>query len=323
MLRIAEALGCEITPMWYLARQLGVKEAVAGLPYNRPGFDYTDFNDFMFVYNKFKDFGFRVTVLEGAPENHNIKLGLPGRDEEIDKFIKLLGNMARLGVEAICYNFMPVFGWFRTSMAIETRGGAFVTGYDHEVLKDAPLTEFGEVSQDDMWANYEYFIRAVAPEAQRLGVKLALHPDDPPISPLRGISRILISAAAFERAMSISPNPYHGMTYCQGCFSTMGEDVPETIAKFGKQNKIFFIHFRDVVGSAAKFRETFHDEGKTDMPGAIKAYLDAGVNCPVRVDHVPTMHGENNDRPGYESMGRLYAIGYLRGLLDSHTISST
>jgi len=315
MLRIAEALRTNISPMWYLARQLGVKEAVAGLPYDDPKFDYTDYNQFLFIYNKFKDFGFDITVLEGAPPNEKIKLGLPGRDEEIEKFLKLLANMAALGVDAICYNFMPVFGWFRSSMAIPGRGGALVTGYDHSQTEGAPLTEYGEVTQEKMWENYDYFIRAVAPEAERLKVKLALHPDDPPITPLRGISRIFINADAFSRAIAISPNPYHGITYCQGCFSTMCEDIPATVKLFGEQGKIFLVHFRDVIGNPAKFHEVFHDEGKTDMKRALKAYLDAGVDCPVRVDHVPTMYGEENGDPGYESLGRLYAIGYLRGML--------
>ena len=316
MLRIAEVLTAKQTPMWYLARQLGIEEVVASLPFGDPKFDYTDYNQVMHVYNRFKDFGFRVTVLEGAPRNHHIKLGLDGRDEEIERFIKLMAIMSALGIETICYNFMPVFDWFRTDMGIEGRGGALVTGYDHEQMSRAPLTEYGEVSREQMWRNYDYFIRAVAPEAERLRVKLALHPDDPPVTPLRGISRIFVSADAFQRALAIAANPYHGMAYCQGCFSTMCEDVPATVKLFGEQGKIFLVHFRDVVGTAERFHEVFHDEGKTDMRAALQAYRDAGVDCPVRVDHVPTMYGEANDQPGYESLGRLYAIGYLRGLLE-------
>ena len=317
MLRIAESLRCDESPLWHLARQLGIKESVASLPYNDPAFDYTDFNQLLYIFNKFKDFGFHVSTLEGAPPNEMIKLGLPGRDEEIEKFIKLLQNMSALGIETICYNFMPVFGWFRSNHSIPSRGGSFVTGYDHSQMQNAPLTEYGEVSTLQMWENYNYFIKAVAPEAERLRVKLALHPDDPPITPLRGISRIFIDAASFERALATSPNPYHGMAYCQGCFSTMCEDIPATVKLFGQQGKIFLVHFRDTVGDPSNFREAFHDEGKTDMLKALRAYADAGVDCPVRVDHVPTMYGEGNDSPGYETLGRLYAIGYLRGLLEA------
>jgi len=97
----------------------------------------------------------------------------------------------------------------------------------------------------------------------------------------------------------------------------MCEEIPSTIKLFGEQKKIFFVHFRDVVGTAAKFVETYHDEGKTDMKKAINAYNSAGVDCPARVDHVPTMYGEDNDRPGYATIGRLYAIGYMRGLMET------
>ena len=315
MLRIAEMLKSVPSPLWTAASQLGIKEAVASLPYDDPAFDYSDYMQMLKIYNRFKDFGFNVTVLEGAPRNEKIKLGLPGRDEEIEKFIKLLDIMSRLGIEIICYNFMPIIGWFRSSTSIVSRGGALVTGYDNEQMKKAPLTEAGEVSAEKMWENYEYFIKAVAPEAERLKVKLALHPDDPPVPLLRGLARIFIDADSFKRALAICPGEYHGMTYCQGCFSTMCEDIPATVKYFGEAGKIFFVHFRDVIGSAEKFQEVFQDAGKTDMKKALKAYIDAGVEAPIRVDHVPTMVGEDNSAPGYEMLGRIYAVGYLRGLL--------
>lgn len=315
MLRIADMLTAQPTEMWALDRQLGVREAVCNLPYADPSFDYSDFHQLKTIYDRFKEYGFNVTVIEGAPPNEKIKLGLPGRDEEIAKFCALLENMGRLGIEIMCYNFMPVLGWFRSEMNIPSRGGALVTGYQHAQMQGEPLTWAGEVSQERMWDNYEYFIHRVLPVAEKANVKLALHPDDPPITPIRGLSRILISADAFARALSLSDSPYHGITFCQGCFATMCEDIPKTIHRFGKE-KIFFVHFRDVQGDAACFQETFHDAGKTDMRKALAAYLDAEIEAPIRVDHVPTMAGEENGKPGYMFKGRLYAIGYLRGLLE-------
>ena len=108
-----------------------------------------------------------------------------------------------------------------------------------------------------------------------------------------------------------------GVTLCQGCYSAMGEDVCEVIRHFGRQNKIFFVHFRDVRGNRECFHETFHDNGQTDMAEAIHTYREVGFNGPVRVDHVPTMAGENANLPGYANLGRLYAIGYLKGLLEA------
>lgn len=215
----------------------------------------------------------------------------------------------------MCYNFMPVLGWFRNEKSIPSRGGALVTGYNHALIQDAPLTWAGEVSDEMMWDNYEYFIRRALPTAEKAKVKMALHPDDPPVTPIQGISRIFISADDIAHALSLYDSPNHGITFCQGCFATMSEDIPGTIQRFGRE-KIFFVHFRDVQGDATFFQETFHDAGKTDMREALQAYLKAGVDAPVRVDHVPTMAGEDNSKPGYMFKGRLYAIGYLRGLLE-------
>lgn len=316
MLRIAEMLSAQPNEMWALARQLGVKEAVCDLPYADPAFDYADKEQLKCINQSMNEYGFKITVIEGAPPNEKIKLGLPGRDEEIERFNRLVRNMADLGIETICYNFMPVLGWFRNHTDIRTRGGALVTGYNDDEMKSLPLTSAGIVTAEKMWKNYEYFINATLPNAERCGVKMALHPDDPPVASIRGLSRIFINNAAFDKALALSQSPCHGITFCQGCFATMGEDIGQSIPHFGK-DRIFFVHFRDVKGTAEHFEETFHDAGKTDMPRAMKAYLDAGIEAPVRVDHVPTMAGEENGKPGYMNKGRLYAIGYLRGILET------
>jgi mannonate dehydratase len=222
--------------------------------------------------------------------------------------------MGRLGIPAICYNFMAVLNWLRTSVAAPGRGGALVTGYDHAAMKDAPLTEAGEVSEERLWENFEYFLRAVVPVAEAAGVNLALHPDDPPLSPIRGIGRIMRSVEAFQRVIDLVPSPVNGITMCQGNFTLMTEDLPGAIRQFGRQGKIHFVHFRDVKGTPDRFVETFHDEGKTDMLACMHAYREIGFEGVLRPDHVPTMEGDVNDDPGYSGIGRLYAIGYIRGL---------
>lgn len=167
-----------------------------------------------------------------------------------------------------------------------------------------------------MWERMAYFLQRVVPVAEKAGVFLAVHPDDPPRSPVRGIGRILTSPENFQRVLDMYPSKHNGMTFCQGNFSAMGVDVPETIRHFGRQGAIKFVHFRDVRGNRDKFVETFHDNGQTDMVEAIRAYADVDFDGPSRVDHVPTMAGEANDNPGYEVMGRLYALGYMRGLME-------
>ena len=316
-MKIADFLLPDNKKQWMLAKQVGVDYAVCRLPYDVKGVDPFDFMYMLNLKEKFKSAGLELSVFEPAPPNQKIKLGLPGRDEEIEKFCVLLRNMGALGIPVLCYNFMAQIGWFRTSSSTISRGGAMVTSFDSSLLKNAPLTEAGEVSHERLWENLEYFLKKVVPVAEEAKVRLALHPDDPPVPSLRGVGRILTSFEAMKKAVNLVPSEYSGVALCQGTFATMGEDVNSVIKYFGERNKIFLAHFRDIRGTAEKFEETFHDDGQTDMFEAIKAYKEVGYDGFMRVDHVPTMEGEENGIPGYETMGRLFAIGYLKGLLEA------
>lgn len=261
--------------------------------------------------------GMQWKVLEGTPALDKAKLGIAGKDEEIENFITLIRNLARIDVRIICYNWMPVISWARTDFERKGRGDALVTAFDYEATKNLPLTEHGEVTPERMWKNLEYFLKAVVPEAEKNGIQLALHPDDPPCPSIRGISRIMTSADAFKRMIDLVPSPSNGLTLCQGTFATMGEDIPSVIRYFGERRKIFFVHFRDIRGDKWKFEETFHDEGKTDMYKAMKTYLELGFKGPMRPDHVPTFAGDSNEHPGYSELGPLFAIGYMKGLIEA------
>ncbi|HAQ19081.1 MAG TPA: mannonate dehydratase [Prolixibacteraceae bacterium] len=262
--------------------------------------------------------GLKLEVIEGPPAlSEKIKLGLDGRDEEISNFIILMRNLSKVGVDTICYNWMPVISWARTTMDRPGRGGALVTAFDNEDIKDQSLTKYGEVSKENLWKNLEYFLKAVVPEAEKNGIKLAMHPDDPQVDSIRGISRIMTTADAFRRMANIYPSPNNGITMCQGNFSLMGEDIPTLVRDFGKRGLIHFVHFRNVRGGKMNFVETFHDEGQIDMFAAMKAYIDIGFKGPLRPDHVPTMAGDSNERPGYSALGSLYAAGYIRGLIEA------
>jgi mannonate dehydratase len=319
MVQIAEILPPHPGPLWRMARQCGITAAVgmmdfaAGLSVPKEDLPWS-WMSLARLKTGYEDGGFRLEVLESRPPMDKAKLGLPGRDEEIQNVIDLLRNMGGLGIPVWCYEWMPVFNWMRTSTAAPARGGALATGFDFDLVKDAPLTEHGTVSDETLWKTLEYFLKAVVPEAEKAGVKIAMHPDDPPLSPIRGLARIMRSVDAFQRLLSIAPSPASGVALCQGNFTLMTDDVPGTIRSFGKSGKLFFAHFRDVKGTAAKFVETFHDEGKTDMLACMQAYRDAGYDGVLRPDHVPTMEGDRNDQPGYSSIGRLFAIGYIKGL---------
>lgn len=305
-----------------LAKQIGVTDIVSILPgfsplpqkEQGPVWEYLPL---LRLRKQVEDAGLTLSVIESIPISDRITLGLPGRDEDLDKFCESVANMGRAGIPILCYNFMAVFNWLRTSTTTRGRGGALVTSYDHSLMAAAPLTYAGEVGEARMWENFEYFLKRVVPVAEAAGVKLALHPDDPPISPVRGLARIMRNVEAFERVFEQVPSDYSGMTFCQGNFAAMGVDVPATIRHFGRKNKIFFAHFRDVRGTVPAFRETFHDEGDTDMVEVMRAYREIGFEGPIRPDHAPTLEGEFNDDPGYAVQGKIYAIGYMTGLIQA------
>ncbi len=145
---------------------------------------------------------------------------------------------------------------------------------------------------------------------------MALHPDDPPISPLRGIGRILINARNYRRVMEMAPSPVNGVTFCQANFKLMGENLETLAREWCQQKKIFFVHYRDVDGTRERFRETFHDNGPTGMARILQVYHQSGFDGPMRPDHAPTLEGEANDRPGYAMNGKILAIGYMKGIMD-------
>jgi mannonate dehydratase len=315
--QLAEILPNTPSVVWDLAKQVGVTHAVTGVPLDDAGQPTPDLDALARVQARFREAGIELAVLETAfPWAQHAKFGGPEAGAEIERCCELIRNMGRLGIPVACWNWMAVFNWTRTALDIPTRGGALVTGYDHAAMADAPLTEAGVVPEERLWANLATFMRAVVPVAEEAGVKLALHPDDPPISPIRGVGRILTSPEAMARALDLVPSPANGLTFCQGSFATMNADVPAEIARFAARGALHFVHFRDVRGTPARFQETFHDDGQTDMWAAMGAYRAHGFRGPLRPDHVPTMAGEGNGEPGYEVLGRLFAIGYIAGLAE-------
>lgn len=316
MLKLADYLLSTPDIQWRYAAQLGVKNAVGRMPDGHMEEVAESYELLKAMRDTYAEHGFHLAVIEPACPNQKIKRNLPGRDEEIERMITLIGNMGKLGIEVLCYNFTAHFNWVRTRYGILERGGALVTGYNHGDMDQSEITEAGIVSQEALWENMAYLQKAIVPAAEEAGVRLALHPDDPPQPYIQHVGRILTSADAMERAINIVPSKMCGITMCQGTFAIMGEDVISCIQRFGSQGKIHLVHFRDVRGNRNDFHETFHDNGMTDMAACIEAYFRQNVDAYVRVDHVPTMAGEENNRPGYESLGRLYAIGYLKGLME-------
>ena len=296
------------------------------------------------------------------------------REEALSHYRELLESMGRLGIKLLCYNFMVGKGWSRTGVR-EGRGGAKATYFSLKELTPkesdgsanaSPIQNVGalaktsdkselKISHDQVWANYEYFIKAVMPTAEKCGVRMALHPDDPCLPSLGGYARIFGSIEAYDRAYALYPSPSNAVTFCQANFKLMFTNsnchncsqIPNTnfsahsaslrlcvknnpvnpvnpvqtltdaARHFGK--RIAFIHIRDVEGTKEDFTELFHDQGDTDQFALMRTYRELGLDVPVRGDHVPEMAFDRvltpEGTPGYFTLGRLFANGYLKALL--------
>lgn len=296
---------------WEIAKACGITKGTIRLP-EHDDFDVTSLSHLKEVCKKFNDHGIKPIIIEPLPNSlhDHIKIGDELRDESIVKFIALMKNMSTVGIETVCFNFMAHYGWTRTELDLTERNST-VTGFKLSSFKDDGFS----ISREKMWDNYEYFVRAVVPYAEEYGVKLALHPDDPPLDTLGSVGRIFTSLEAIKKGMNILPSKNLGVTFCQACYHLMGEDLEEAIKTL--KDKIFFIHFRNTRGTKTDFRETFHDNGDIDMANVMKLYIENGIDCPVRVDHVPTMPFEKNSVAGYDALGRLFAIGYLKGIIEA------
>ena len=298
---------------WDYAIASGVSHGVIRLPEDGK-FDYGSREHWQTLCRRFTDFGITPVAIEPMPNelHEHIKCGDRLRDESIARAISMFPHMRACGIDIICLNFMAHIGWLRTSSSYPERGGATVTEFHM-----ADFTPTGAcITEDELWQNYEYFVRAAVPEAERYGIRLALHPDDPPVPRLGDVTRIMISKENIKKAIfGFVKSESLGITMCQANYFIMGEDLEATIEELA--DRIYMVHFRNTTGTPLHFRETYHDNGDIDMARVLRAYIKNGVNVPIRVDHVPTMKGEASTLAGYDAMGRLFAIGYLKGLLDA------
>ncbi len=279
-----------------------------------------EYDELAAVVKQAANAGLTIAVVECGPPIDRIVLGKEGRDEQIARFEIAIRNMGRLGVEVLCYNFMPQVlddaMVVRTTYRAPARGSAVTTGFRMSDVtpETVPHTE-ATVPIDAMWDNLEYFLRRVIPVAEAAGVKLAMHPDDPPLSPICGLNRIMSSVESFDRLISLSKSPVNGIALCCGCFLEMGADLVAMAERY--RDRIHHLHFRDIAGVVSDFVETFPDDGPTDFIPLFRALQQTGCTSPIRIDHVPRLALEGGPNDGYGFLGHVFATGYLRGLLES------
>lgn len=332
MIRIAIGQFNELTDeKLRFAQQIGVRGVQMNTP-RLPGEGRWAAGDLRALVEKCEAYDLTLEAIENVPIHFYDKamLGLPGRDEQIANYQATIRAMAEAGIPILGFHWIPNSVW-RTSREAPGRGGAHVTAFDmaaveaaggarqfvaktDEHLASLVVEDEPVLTHDQMWDNYAYFMNAVLPIAEEVGVKLALHPDDPPVPMLGGVPRIFGSVEGFEKGMEIASSSAWGLDLCLGCCSEMpgGKlNVMRMIERFGPLGKILYIHFRDVQGTVPTFQECFIGEGNYDPAEVMLALKRVGFDGFLLDDHVPHM----DDDTSWQHRGRAHAIGYMQGLL--------
>lgn len=282
--------------------------------------------------------GLAIDVIESVPVHEDIKLGKPSRDALISNYARTLRNLGAAGIKVVCYNFMPVFDWTRTTLAKCLPDGSTTLAFDVDTVASinpddgiqlpgwdtsydagqlrALLAEYASCSEERLWANLEYFLQRVIPVAEEAGIRMAIHPDDPP-RPIFGLPRIVKNRADLERVLSIVDSPANGLTLCSGSLGAdTANDVAAMVREFAARGCIPFAHMRNVkVNDKGDFHETAHRtaDGSLDMAAIMQAYSDADYTGYIRPDHGRMIWGETG-KPGYGLYDRALGAVYLNGL---------
>ncbi len=303
-----------------ICKQMGVGHCVTGPPIRDIGRDqyYAAMKQ---QKEEWAEAGFSIPVYETMTpvRADNIRRGTPGREEELVNFIAAVEAMGKVGIPILCYNLGK--GGARTGW-VPVRGGAISSQFDYAESKQQPHEE-ETFTEEELWDNLTWLLERIIPVAEKANVKMGYHPNDPPISPYQGSAQIMVSADAYRRLINIVPSPNNGISFCQGNFRAMGGDLYSVAREFTEQGKVFFIHYRDVEGTAStRFTETFHDDGPTDMARMLEIYSRAGFDGPIRPDHAPTMGSEDAEETrGYGMLAKIFAFGHMIGLMQAQNLA--
>jgi mannonate dehydratase len=295
------------------AQQFGATDVLFNTPLIPGDGGKWQLQDLVKLRLRVEQFGLKLTALENVPTSFydHIMLNGPRRDEQIENMIFTVRNMARAGIPIFGYNWMPSHVWRTPPKQI--RGGALATAYDHALGSKYPLTHGREYSEEEMWENLEYWIKIITPVAEEEGIRLGIHPCDPPVDKLGGIPQLLRSFESYKRLIEIYPSDSNGIEFCQGTFSEMKDDIYEMIDYFAARKKILYVHFRNVSSKVPNFYEEFVNTGYVDMYKAMKIYHKHNFDGFFIDDHVPHTHG---DTP-WGHRGRAFANGYIQAMIEA------
>jgi mannonate dehydratase len=319
-------------------RQIPGIDGIVSAVYDVPVGEVWPLDNIRALKARIESHGLKFEVVESVPVHEDIKLGRPTRDRLIGNFAQTLRNLSRCGLKVVCYNFMPVFDWTRTALELKLDDGSTTLGFDADLVNridpeqgiDLPgwdtsykpedlkalLAEYRGVGEDELWANLLYFLKGVIPAAEEFGIKLAIHPDDPP-RPIFGLPRIVKNVRDLRRVLAVSDTPAHGLTLCSGSLGAdLDNDIVSMVREFAGQRRIHFAHIRNLkVDAKGNFYETAHksDCGSLDIGAIVEAYHTAGYDGYFRSDHGRMIWGETG-KPGYGLYDRALGAVYINGL---------
>ncbi len=342
--------GSDSIPLKYIRQIPGMTGLMGVLDWKAAGEVWTE-EEIRAYVEEVHAAGLEVEVIESVNVHEDIKMGLPTRDRYIENYCTTIRNLAKYGIKVIVYNFMPVFDWLRTDLArlipedgsnslyfdeaelgamtpvdlvrstIENCNGFTLPGWEPDRLAELETTmnRYKSITEDDLRANYKYFLGGILPTCEECGVKMAVHPDDP-AWPIFGLPRIAHSQADFDKIVALHDSPCNTLCLCTGSLgSDPANDLPAIIRHFGAMDRIGCLHVRNVKHLGHhKFREAAHlsSTGDLDLFAIMKAVYDTCPDTYIRPDH-GRMIWDEVGRPGYGLYDRALGAVYLNGLWEA------
>jgi mannonate dehydratase len=248
------------------------------------------------------------------PVSGALLLGRPERDDDLERIRHCIRAAGSAGLRVLTYSFTALrasAGYYAMDGA--GRGGAHLRGFDFDRVRAMPvIPDVGEHSREAMWERLTYFLRAAVPEAAAAGVRLALHPNDPPVESFRGVGQPVRSLADLKRLVAVVDNPANSLFLDTGVLTEMAEDVPAAIRYFGARDRIGFVHFRNVRVEVPyeRYVETFLDEGDGNPAAWMRAFYESGYTGALEPDHTPGIDGDTTDT----WIGWAFAVGQILAL---------